>query len=164
MIIIKGRAVSPTYIMPQSLSFVIVHLIFSTKDRNPFLSPEIRESAHSYLAATARKVGCECYRVGGVEDHVHFAIRLSRTITISDLVEKLKTSSSKWIKTQDDCLLKFSWQKGYGCFSISPKDLKSLIDYIDRQTEHHKKRSFQEEFRMFLDRYGVEYNEAYIWD
>ena len=150
--------------MPQSLSLVVVHLIFSTKERRPFLNTEMGASAHAYLSAVARNIGCECYRAGGEEDHVHLAIRLSRTITIADLVENLKTASSKWAKTQSTDLKDFSWQRGYGCFSISPMDLDALIDYIDRQQEHHKKRTFQEEFRMFLEKYGVEYDEAYVWD
>jgi len=119
---------------------------------------------HPYLATVARNTGCECYRVGGVEDHVHLAIRLSRTLTIADLVEQLKTSSSKWLKTQWPTLKDFSWQRGYGCFSIAPKDLDALIDYIDRQPKHHLNQTFQDEFRMFLDRYDVKYDEAYLWD
>jgi REP element-mobilizing transposase RayT len=150
--------------MPQSLSLVIVHVIFSTKERRPFLDPAVRPSVHAYLATVARNAGCECYRAGGVEDHIHLAIRLSRTITIADLVEQLKTSSSKWVKTQPGDHGTFSWQRGYGCFSIGPKDLDALRTYIDRQEEHHPKRTFQEEFRMFLDKYGVKYDEAYVWD
>lgn len=150
--------------MPQSLSLVVVHVIFSTKERQPFLNNAIRAQAHAYLAATAREIGCECYRVGGIEDHVHLAIRLSRTISIAELVEKLKTSSSRWAKTQSPELRRFSWQKGYGCFSVGPKDLDALIGYIGRQPEHHKKQTFEDEFRVFLERYGVEYDEAYVWD
>ncbi len=150
--------------MPQSLSLVIVHLIFSTKDRQPFFSIEMRAPVHVYLATVARNMGCECYRVGGMEDHVHLAVRLCRTVTIADLVEQLKTASSKWAKTQSTDLRDFSWQRGYGCFSVGPADLDALIDYIDRQQEHHKVRTFQEEFRMLLNKYGVEYDEAYMWD
>jgi len=150
--------------MPQSLSLVILHIIFSTKQRQPFLDSTIRPAAHAYLATVARNAGCECYRAGGVEDHVHLAIRLSRTITIADLVEQLKTSSSKWVKTQSGDLGDFSWQRGYGCFSIGPRDLDALCVYIDEQERHHRTRTFQEEFRMFLNKYGVEYDEAYVWD
>ena len=98
--------------MPQSLSLAIIHLVFSTKDRQPFLNPTIRKDAHAYLAKVARNAGCECYRIGGVEDHVHLATRLSRTITIADVVEKLKTSSSKWLKSQAPDLGDFAWQRG----------------------------------------------------
>ncbi|MCE5230140.1 IS200/IS605 family transposase [bacterium] len=150
--------------MPESLSLVIVHVIFSTKNRHPFLDQDSRSSMHAYLATIARDLNCECYRVGGVMDHVHIAIRLSRTITIAQLVERLKTSSSKWAKEQYVSLRNFSWQRGYGCFSISPRDLDALRTYIDGQEEHHRKRTFQEEFRMFLEKYNVKYNEAYVWD
>jgi len=102
--------------------------------------------------------------VGGVADHIHLGIRLSRTATIAHLVEELKTSSSKWLKTQSPDLGGFAWQRGYGCFSVGPADLDSLCAYIDGQEEHHRHRTFQDEFRMFLAKYKVEYNEAYVWD
>lgn len=153
-----------TFGMPQSLSLVIVHVIFSTKERRPLLAPDTRPHLHAYLATVARTAGCEAYRVGGVADHVHLAIRLSRTISIADLVETLKTSSSKWAKTQSPDLAAFSWQRGYGCFSVGPTDLDALCAYIDSQEEHHKMRTFQDEFRMFLKKYGVAYDEAYVWD
>jgi putative transposase len=150
--------------MPQSLSLVIIHVIFSTKERHPFLDADTRPKLHAYLATVARNADCEAYRVGGVGDHVHLAIRLARTITIAKLVEELKTSSSKWLKTQSSSLTTFSWQRGYGCFSVGPSDLHSLCAYIDGQEEHHKTRTFQDEFRMFLKKYGVNYEEAYVWD
>ena len=150
--------------MPQSLSLVIIHVIFSTKDRKPQIDVETLPRLHGYLATLARNAGCEAYRVGGVEDHVHLAIRLSRTITIADLVQTLKTSSSMWTKELSEDLSDFSWQRGYGCFSVGPKDLDALVTYIDDQEDRHKKLSFKDEFRMLLKRYGVEFNEAYVWD
>jgi len=150
--------------MPQSLSLVIVHVIFSTKARRPFLDPAIRSKLHAYLATVARNLNCEAYRVGGVADHVHLAIRLSRTVTLATLVESLKTASSKWLKTQSPDLTGFAWQRGYGCFSIGPSDLDALCAYIDDQENHHRTRTFQDEFRMFLKKYGVKYDEAYVWD
>ena len=160
-----NRAFGPRIIaMPQSLSLVIIHVIFSTKDRHPFLASDTRPKLHAYLASVARNIGCEAYRVGGVADHVHLAIRLSRTVTIADLVQELKTASSKWVKTQSPDLAAFSWQRGYGCFSVGPSDLEALRQYIDTQEEHHRKRTFQDEFRSFLKKYGVEYDEAYVWD
>jgi REP element-mobilizing transposase RayT len=149
--------------MPQSLSLVVIHVIFSTKDRHPYLEEPVRPRLHAYLATVARNAGCEAYRVGGVVDHVHLALRLSRTVTIANLVEELKTSSSKWLKTQS-LIGNFAWQRGYGCFSVGPTDLDSLCAYIDGQEEHHRKRTFQEEFLMFLAKYKVEYDEAYVWD
>jgi len=150
--------------MPQSLALVIVHVIFSTKNREPLLNEEVRPELFAYLATVARNAGCECQRVGGVSDHVHLAIGLSRTVTIADLVENLKTSSSKWLKTKTPQLAGFGWQRGYAAFSVGPKDLATLCDYIDGQAAHHKARTFQDEYRGFLLKYGVAFDERYVWD
>ena len=150
--------------MPQSLSLVIVHFIFSTKDRLPCLSTSLRPPLLAYLATVARNAGCECYRAGGVADHVHLAVRLSRTMSIADLVEELKTSSSRWLKTQEADLHAFAWQRGYGSFSVGPRDLDAVIAYVADQEEHHRTRTFQEEYRAFLDKYGIAYDERYVWD
>jgi len=150
--------------MPQSLSFLLIHIVFSTKDRAPLLNPEIRPKLHSYLATVTRNAGCECYRVGGIADHVHLAIRLSRTKTIAELIEELKTSSSKWLKTHSSSLTHFAWQSGYGAFSVGPSDLEALRKYIDDQEEHHQICTFQEEYSAFLKRYGVEFDERYVWN
>lgn len=150
--------------MPQSLSNVLLHLIFSTKDRHPWLGPDVRPALHAYLATVARNSGCLCDRAGGVADHVHLAIRLSRTITIAALVEALKTSSSKWLKTQSTDLGSFAWQRGYGVFSLNPGDRDALLVYIDGQEEHHRTHTFQEEYRVFLKDFGVAFDERYVWD
>jgi len=112
--------------MPQSLSFLLIHVIFSTKDRAPLLDDTVRPALHAYLATVARNTNCECYRVGGVADHVHLAIRLTRTITTAKLIEELKISSSKWLKSQSPSLAQFAWQRGYGAFSVGPSDLDAL--------------------------------------
>jgi putative transposase len=150
--------------MPQTLAFVLVHVIFSTKGRRAVLNESLRPELFAYLATVIRNDGSECYRVGGVTDHVHLAIRLSRTSNVSDLVKEIKSASSKWLKTKSPRLAKFEWQKGYGAFSVSPKDLNALIAYIDAQEVHHEKQSFQDEFRVFLRQYGVEFDERYLWD
>ena len=108
--------------MSQSLSCLLVHVVFSTRDRAPILSSSVRPALYAYLATVARNAGCECYRVGGVADHVHLAVRISRTITTAQLVEELKTSSSKWLKTQSPALAGFAWQAGYGAFSFAPSN------------------------------------------
>jgi putative transposase len=123
------------------------------------LTNSIRPALNGYFATVARNSGCECFRVGGVADHVHLAIRLSRTISIAQLVEELKTSSSKWLKTQSPALSGVAWQGGYGAFSIGPASLEGLKRYIDTQEEHHQTRSFQQEYRKFLERYSVDYDE-----
>ncbi|MBN2234296.1 MAG: IS200/IS605 family transposase [Opitutales bacterium] len=139
-------------------------MVFSTKERYPFLDQVIRPKLHTYLATVTRNAGCEAYRVGGVADHVHLAIRLSRTVSVAKLVETLKSASSKWLKTQSPSLTAFSWQRGYGCFSVGPLDLDALKAYIDNQVEHHTTRTFQDEYRMFLKKYEVMFDEAYVWD
>jgi len=150
--------------MPQSLANVLLHIVFSTKNRVPYLDASVSPALHAYLATVARNAGSECPRVGGVADHVHLAIQFSRTITIATLVEELKTSSSKWLKTQSPDLSGFAWQRGYGVFSVGPSDLGALGAYIDKQAEHHRTRTFQDEYRAFLTKYGVTYDERYVWD
>ncbi len=150
--------------MPQSLANVLIHLVFSTKDRCACLSPALRPTLHAYLATVARNTGCDCPLVGGVADHIHIAIRLSRTVTLAALVEELKTSSSKWLKTQSPELGNFAWQRGYGAFSVGPSDLDALLAYIGNQEEHHRTKTFQDEYRMFLTKYGIPYDERYVWD
>jgi putative transposase len=150
--------------MTLSLAFVVVHVIFSTKGRLPVLDESIRAELYPYLATVVRNAGCECYRVGGIADHVHLAIRLSRTADVAKVVGEWKATSSKWIKTKSPALAKFAWQRGYGAFSVGPADLKALVQYIDAQETHHHKKSFQDEIRAFLKKYGVECDERYLWD
>lgn len=142
----------------------MVHVIFSTKDRSPCLSMPIRSALHAYLATVARSAGCECPRVGGVADHVHVAVRLARTVTLAQLVEQLKTASSKWLKTHSMGLQRFAWQRGYGAFSVGTEDLDSLLTYIDRQEEHHRQTTFQDEYRALLTKHRVAFDERYVWD
>ena len=148
--------------MPQSLALLLIHVVFSSKDRAPFLKPEIRAELHPYLATVVRNFGCECFLVGGVEDHVHFALGLSRTVTVAKLVEHLKTTSSFWLKTKSPD--HFSWQGGYAAFSVSPPALRALKRYIADQDKHHQKTSFEDELRLLLTKYGVAFDERYLWD
>ena len=150
--------------MPQSLSNILIHLIWSTKDRHPWLTPGIREKTHAFLAGAVRQMDCEAYRVGGVADHVHLALRLSRTLSVADLVKEVKTASSKWLKEQDPAFTGFHWQQGYGAFSLGMSQKETLLHYIDTQKEHHRTRTFQDEYREFLQKYGVDYDERHVWD
>ncbi len=150
--------------MPQSLSLVILHIVFSTKDRFPCIGSTARSHLHAYIATVARNSKCEAYRVGGTGDHVHLAIRLSRTTTIAELVEELKTSSSRWLKMQQPELRRFSWQRGYGAFSVGPDELQPLVAYIEGQEEQHELKTFQEEYLALLKKYGIQYDERYVWD
>lgn len=150
--------------MPQSLSIPLTHLVFSTKDRMPFLKQPFRAEMHAYLATTARNHDCPCLRVGGVDDHIHMIVDLSRTLAVAKLIEELKTESSKWAKTQGPSLRKFSWQRWYGAFSFSYDGLDRLVKYVDNQEHHHKKMDFKTEYRKILDKYRIEYDERYVWD
>jgi putative transposase len=153
--------------MPQSLSRVIIHLIYSTKNREPLLTPPIRVELFPYLATVLTDYNCVPIQIGGIEDHIHLLFGLSRTIAISELVETLKTSTSKWLKTKtatNPDLAHFHWQSGYGAFSLSQSDLDVAIKYIANQETHHAKTTFQEEYRRFLQRYQVPYEDKYVWD
>lgn len=148
--------------MPQSLSSLLTHLVFSTKNRETLLTGEVGAEIHPYLVGVLNGVGCPSIQVGGVADHVHLFFRLSRTRTIAEVVETLKTNSSKWVKTKGPA--SFHWQSGYGAFSVSQSDADSVISYIQNQSEHHKRATFQEEYRRFLERYQIPYDERYVWD
>jgi len=150
--------------MPQSHSFILVHYIWSTKDRRRFIETGFQPRLHAYLATVTRDLECGCFRVGGTEDHVHLAVRQSRKVTAADFVEKVKVASSRWAKENGDRLDKCAWQRGYGVFSVGPKDLDALVAYIDGQEEHHREVTFQEEYRKFLRQYGIEYDERYAWN
>ncbi|NLG18168.1 MAG: IS200/IS605 family transposase [Fibrobacter sp.] len=148
--------------MPQSLSRVLLHFVFSTKNRRPIINKEIQGQLHAYLTGILKNLNCPSLQTGGTEDHVHILCSLSRTIAISDVLEEIKKSSSKWMKTRE--IQEFSWQNGYGAFSIGESQVDKLIHYIQSQQEHHKEISFQDEFRKFLKLYNIEYDERYVWD
>ena len=151
--------------MAQSLARLWTHLIFSTKNRFPFLSDKVlRAEMHAYLAEMLRKHDCETLIVGGVEDHAHALFALSRTLPIASVVKEVKRTSSGWIKSASRKLSKFHWQGGYAAFSVSQSNLQEVIRYIENQEEHHKRLTFQDEYRAFLKAYGVEYDERYVWD
>ena len=139
-------------------------MVFSTKDREPWLDKTVRPGLHAYLATLVRDLDAEAYRVGGTGDHVHLAATLPRTLTQADMVQKIKTDSTHWLKRQNKDLAGFAWQRGYGVFSIGKSQLPALVRYIENQEEHHRRRSFQNEFRSLLKRYEVEYDERYVWD
>jgi REP element-mobilizing transposase RayT len=160
---LKGRNIGH-FEMPQSLANVLVHIVFSTKNHSPFLSPAIRNELFPYIATVCTGCKSHAHKIGGVEDHIHVVCSLSRTITIAALIEEIKTNSSKWIKTKGREFQRFGWQNGYGAFSIGQSQLDSVKRYIESQPEHHKKMTFQEEFREFLRRYQIEHDERYVWD
>lgn len=150
--------------MPQSLARLHIHLVFSTKGREPLLSDTIRDSLHAYMAVVLQNLGCPTVLINSVEDHVHLLFDLGRTVSISRAVEDVKKTSSKWLKTHGQTFANFSWQAGYGAFAVSESNVPVVREYIADQREHHRKRSFQEEYRQFLERHRIAFDERYVWD
>jgi putative transposase len=151
--------------MPQSLAQVWIHLVFSTKDRRPFLQNEsLRTEMFKMLTHHVKESGCISASVGGHIDHVHLLLGLSRTITIAKLVEEIKKETSKWIKSHPRGTKLFQWQAGYGVFSVSHSMLDIVDECIRSQNSHHEKRTFQDEFRLLCQKHGIEFDERYVWD
>ena len=150
--------------MPQSLTSLFAHLVFSTKDRVAWLDDEVRARVHAYLATTIRQLDSPWVVVGGVADHVHILFDIGRTLAPARFVEQVKRESSKFIKTLGPRYGKFRWQRGYGMFSVCPKDREKAEHYVRNQEEHHRRRTFQEEFRAMLTHYGIDFDEQYVWD
>jgi len=149
--------------VPQSLTNLLTHLIFSTKNRAPLLaSKDLRHSAHAYLATVLKDRKCPAVIVGGIADHVHILCHLGKTESVSNLMEHLKASSSKWLKTQGSPI--FTWQRGYGAFSVSQSQVDAVVFYVQNQEEHHRSVTFEEEYRSFLRGYRVAFDERYVWD
>lgn len=148
--------------MSQSLAKVLIHLIFSTKNREPIIHPDVRLALHAYLAGTLQNLQCPSLQVGGTSDHVHTLFSLARTRALADVAEELKKSSSKWMKQRG--VSRFAWQAGYGAFSVSESQVRQVVRYISAQDVHHQTMTFQDELRRFLGRYGLVYDERYLWD
>jgi putative transposase len=150
--------------MAQSLSNVILHIIFSTKNRQPYIDENIASELYAYMVSISAPSGSYVYKIGGIEDHIHILSTLPRTLCISDALEELKKNSSKWIKTKGKQYLDFSWQKGYAALSVSESNRGAVESYIASQKEHHKRRSFQDEYRELLRLNKIPFDERYVWD
>ena len=149
--------------MPQSLAKILVHIVFSTKFRTPVLNADVGRELHAYLAGILKQCNSPAIRIGGTADHVHILCNLSRTLALANVVEEIKTGSSKWLKTKGPEFRTFHWQNGYGAFSVSQSAVDAVVRYIDNQ-EDHRRQSFQDEYRALLERYQVAYDERYVWD
>ncbi|NOT02190.1 MAG: transposase [Phycisphaerales bacterium] len=150
--------------MAQSLAQIFVHIIFSTKGRYPYLTPGVQPELHAYAATVLKTAGSPAVIINSVADHVHILCVLSKNSSAADLVQEVKTSSSKWIKTKGGNLKKFQWQAGYGIFSVSPSQVPAVRRYIADQEKHHRRMTFEDEFRRVLVKCGVEYDERYVFD
>src|SRR5436309_10700974 len=149
--------------MPQSLASVYLHIVFSAKNRAPFITPEIAARLYPYLAATALGNGTKALDVGGMPDHVHLLLSFGRGEAIADVVKTLKAGSSRWVHDTFPDLREFAWQNGYGAFSVGYRELPAVRAYIAGQEEHHRKTSFQDEYRGLLRAHGLEWDERYLW-
>lgn len=150
--------------MGQSLVKNYLHIIFSTKNRQPFIQPDIEHELHSYLGGICHALECTPIKIGGYIEHVHILCMFSKKITLIKFLQELKSQSSLWAKDFGDDYKNFYWQVGYAAYSVNPKEVDTLIAYIENQHEHHKNQSFEKEYRMFLDDYGLSYDDRYLWD
>jgi putative transposase len=151
--------------MGQSLVKNYVHIVFSTKYRQPLITENIETQLWAYMSGICNEMQCPSLQVGGYIDHIHILCRLSQKIALMKLLEEVKGHSSKWIKTQDEQFANFYWQNGYGAFSVQPNQVEIVRNYILNQKTHHaQKMTFQGEYRAFLKKYNIEYDEKYVWD
>lgn len=150
--------------MPQSLVKNYIHIVFSTKYRQPLIDEYIEKELHSYLGGICNKLECQVIIVGGYIDHIHILCMLSKKISLMSLLQEVKSNSSKWIKTKGEKYHNFYWQDGYGAFSVNPAQINIVKKYIANQKEHHTKKTFKQEYRLFLKKYEVDYDERYVWD
>ncbi len=139
------------------------HIVFSTKNRIPYIKPEIEQRVWEYLGGVVRHHKMTALQVGGVDDHIHALIMAPPTIAPSQIAQYLKGESSKWIHETFPTLRAFAWQEGYGAFTVSRSGLEAVVSYIQRQRAHHQQKDFQAEYLDFLQRHGVEYDERYVW-
>ncbi len=150
--------------MANTFTSLHYHVIFGTKHREPWISHDIEDRIWKFLGCFARENGMKALLIGGMPVHIHLALALPPTKSVSKALQLLKGSSSKWIKDTQPRMRGFAWQDGYGAFSVSKSNLPEVITYIQSQREHHRVKTFQEEFLAFLVRHGVEYDERYLWD
>ncbi|MDP9191358.1 MAG: IS200/IS605 family transposase [Acidobacteriota bacterium] len=148
--------------MPSTHASLHYHLVFSTKERFPSITPEVRERVHAYLGGVIRGLGGVGLEVGGIADHVHLLVGLKPTHCVSDVMRNLKADSSRWM--HDELRMsKFEWQEGYGAFTVSASNVPAVREYVRNQERHHEKRSFQDEYREFLAKHEIEFDERYLW-
>ena len=151
--------------MSQSLVKNLIHLVYSTKHRRPWIPEDIQDRLHAYQAGIFQQWESPALAIGGVEDHVHALLSLSKNHELKKIVEEVKKGSSKWMKTDEGAgNQEFHWQAGYAGFSVSQSNVEEVKKYIQNQAEHHRKMSFQDELRVLLNRHGMEFDERYVWD
>jgi len=149
--------------MAQSLSKITIHVVFSTKDRKPFLSASARADLFAYMVGILISLDCVTIAINGTKDHIHALIIMAKTISVSKMLEEMKGGSSRWLKSYDTNMKNFAWQAGYAAFSVSESQVPKVVDYIVKQEEHHKTTAFQDELLLLLEKHKIKTDERYIW-
>lgn len=150
--------------MAQSLADITIHIVFSTKERKPWIGVQYEQEIHAYICGICRNLECPVITINGVEDHIHLLLSLGRTITLSKLINEIKSNSSRWIRAKDRKLSEFSWQSGYGAFSVSRPQISGAVKYIEKQKEHHKTQTYKDELLTMLKMSRMQYDEKFLWD
>ena len=150
--------------MPQSFIDIIIHFVFSTKNRRRSIDPSIQPRLHENIGGIVKNKGGKILAIGGMADHIHLLVSLPKNISISDFIRDIKANSSRWMHRQYAFQKKFSWQNGYGAFSVSHSRLDPAIEYIKGQKRHHRSLTFREEVLDFLKRRNLPYDERYMWE
>ncbi len=150
--------------MPQSLVSLHLHVVFSTKHREPLITPDLAPRLYGYVGGIVCETGSVLIAAGGMPDHIHLLVSLGRQACVADLVRDVKANSSRWVHDTFPDRSRFAWQAGYGAFAVSISMVGRVRGYIANQEEHHRRRTFQDEFREFLKAHGIEWDERYVWD
>jgi REP element-mobilizing transposase RayT len=150
--------------MSQSLTQLYLHTVFSTKNHVPYIKSSIRKELYNYIGGVLNNIECPPIKIGGIDDHIHILCRLSKKITTIKLLEEIKKTSSKWIKTKGEEFADFHWQDGYGAFTVSPSGVNNVSLYIENQEEHHRHKKFKDEYIELLKTNNADYDERYLWD
>lgn len=150
--------------MASTLTNLVYHFVFSTKARNDLISPELAAELYPYIGGVIRGEKGRLLKIGGTANHVHILAMFSPSVSVSEMLRRIKGNSSKWINERKRLRIPFSWQRGYGAFSVSESMLGRVSKYIEDQEDHHKKMTFKEEFLLLLKKHNIEYEERYIWD
>jgi REP element-mobilizing transposase RayT len=150
--------------MASTLSNLLYHIVFSTKNREPAITMPIRKELYAYMGGIIRGEGGVLLEIGGIADHVHLVARFKTEPSVATMVKIIKSKSSKWLNASPKRPGRFEWQRGYAAFTVSASQLATLRRYVREQEAHHRRRTYQEELRALLEKHGVEYDERYIWD
>lgn len=150
--------------MASTLTNLLYHIVFSTKRREPIITAPIRSDLYAYMGGIVRGEGGVLLEIGGMPDHVHLVTRFKSEPSVATMLKMIKSKSSQWLNDKPNRPGRFQWQTGYGAFTVSVSQLDNVRDYVQNQEQHHRRKTFQDEFRKLLEKHGIEYDERYVWD